>query len=606
MTTWSAYKKWTTQETYDYLINNPWRPTQTNADQNIEAFLTHDPNTQIVYIPGWGQAITRHPERVLDRIRPLLSQFIYYADPQRVNTFYVVFHVDHFYSRTGDPNYITYNPATGTLTYSDEFKQHIAYWDDMLTQVVDPLVQEGYLQWTSLPEIGELYTQWEANCSLNAVAAPSQTEAPLPVTGGAPDYEPPINFFLILHIDPEMDLETNTFKATPDVYQITHDEIDWLMTEAARHDLHFTALYNGWYPKWALDHNDLAQFEQLLAAGHEIGSHAHRLTYDPEQDLWIAHVDETNKYGRPNYDAALTLQSWEDAYTYVDRLLTQIGASGQNQTMCAVPFMCSDEGQLMSQFGFTIAAGGRSEKATSYFGHIVWNPWRQAGNDEFGHELEEDLNASFIGLDHLAQVGIRGGAHGMDLSVPQLQRRFLMLYAEWLSRERTAADDKVWTFGFVYHPNDGDNFNAELVEFLTWLDANFVGKTSPHGNLIARYASVGDIAQQFYAWEAEHPGVSSFSYVLGDPYPYTYEFLPQKLENADYEANVDLGSGVTCFRLSRDGQPIYLMWSDSGTLSIDFSSQLSGQVHLTDARGQTSLQEASAIQLTEEPLLVEP
>lgn len=29
-----------------------------------------------------------------------------------------------------------------------------------MTQVIDPLVAEGYLKWTSLPEIGEFYLQW--------------------------------------------------------------------------------------------------------------------------------------------------------------------------------------------------------------------------------------------------------------------------------------------------------------------------------------------------------------------------------------------------------------------------------------------------------------
>jgi hypothetical protein len=166
MLTWSAYKNWHTQETYDILINNPWRPTECNADQKIDTFVTHDPDTRIVYIPGWGQAITRHQERVLERMRPLVSQFIYYADPDRVNTFYVVTHVDLFQSHDVEDSdsYIAYDPTTGTLTYSDEFQQDIAYWDQMLTELIDPLMAEGYLAWTSLPEMGELYLEWEANC----------------------------------------------------------------------------------------------------------------------------------------------------------------------------------------------------------------------------------------------------------------------------------------------------------------------------------------------------------------------------------------------------------------------------------------------------------
>jgi len=160
----SGFKIKYSQRTYDRLINNPWRPGQGNALEDTENFLTHDPETNIVYIPGWGQALTRHPDRVSANIRPMLSQFIRFADPELVNSFYIVLHVSHFYSRAGDPNYISYNETNGEISFSEEFNSHLQYWDDMLTEVVDPLVAEGYLKWTSIPEIGELYLTWEEAC----------------------------------------------------------------------------------------------------------------------------------------------------------------------------------------------------------------------------------------------------------------------------------------------------------------------------------------------------------------------------------------------------------------------------------------------------------
>lgn len=168
MLTWSAYKNRYNQSTYDVLINNPWRPTECNADRQIERFLTHDPNTPIVYIPGWGQNVARYLDQLQTRMPPILSQSIRHADPDRVNTFYVVTHVGSFEPRDGEgtDTYITYNTETGEPTYSDEFVQDLQYWDDLLTEVIDPLVAEGYLQWTSLPEMGELYLEWEKNCGL--------------------------------------------------------------------------------------------------------------------------------------------------------------------------------------------------------------------------------------------------------------------------------------------------------------------------------------------------------------------------------------------------------------------------------------------------------
>jgi hypothetical protein len=439
------------------------------------------------------------------------------------------------------------------------------------------------------------------DCS-EPTAAPERSTPP-PVTS-VPDYEPPINVFMVMHIDPNVNRQTNTFEVTPRFYQETHDEIDWLMEEAVRHNMQLTFLYNGWYPKWALEHGNTGQFRELVDAGHEIGSHAHRITYDPARDLWVGRVDELDKYGRPNYDVALTHQCWDDADRFVDQVVAEIGARDQNQSMCAVPLKCSDEGQLMEEFGFIIAPGGRSEKSTTYFGHLAWNPWRTAANDAPGHELEEDLSSNYVYLDHLAQIG-KEEAHGMDLTVPQLQRRFLMLYAEWLARERTGAEDKVWTFGFVNHPNYGEMYNDDIQEFLSWLDEHFIGKTSPHGNVIARYASVGEIAAEYEAWEAEHPGTSSFSYVRDDPYPYTYALMPIMLEGVPYVGDVDLAEGITCFHLSKDGEPIYMTWSDMGDRTVDFSAHLSGRVRTTNALGEENPQDASALPLTEEPLFVE-
>ncbi|MBT3218309.1 MAG: hypothetical protein HN348_04405 [Proteobacteria bacterium] len=163
--TWSAYKDKNTQRTYDYLYNNPWRPTEANGLEEVDAFLTHDPSTNIVYVPGIGQAITTHHERIIDQVRPMVSQFIRYADADRVNTFYIVMHIGKFYSRTDAPDYLAYNDDTGKVTPSAEFEAHLQHWDDLLTEVIDPLVDGGYLTWTSVPEMGKAFVEWEAACA---------------------------------------------------------------------------------------------------------------------------------------------------------------------------------------------------------------------------------------------------------------------------------------------------------------------------------------------------------------------------------------------------------------------------------------------------------
>jgi hypothetical protein len=78
------------------------------------------------------------------------------------------------------------------------------------------------------------------------------------------------------------------------------------------------------------------------------------------------------------------------------------------------------------------------------------------------------------------------------------------------------------------------------------------------------------------------------------------------LKGAAYESHVDLGEGVTCFRFSREGRPAYMLWSNQGQQTVDFSTERSGQVRVTNAAGQESTLDAAALPLTEEPLFVEP
>jgi hypothetical protein len=164
MATWSGYKSHRDQRTYDQLIVNPWRPTDTDPLTDVDGFLTHDPSSEIVYLPGWGQAVSRQLERIPVRLPAMMSQFIAHTTESRVNSFYVVTHVGHYTPANRGDSYIDFNLRTGAVTFSEEFERDLAYWDDMLTDVIDPLVEAGYVRWTPLADIGEMYREWESAC----------------------------------------------------------------------------------------------------------------------------------------------------------------------------------------------------------------------------------------------------------------------------------------------------------------------------------------------------------------------------------------------------------------------------------------------------------
>ncbi|MDZ7725622.1 MAG: hypothetical protein U5R06_23060 [candidate division KSB1 bacterium] len=166
MHTLSAFKNKNTQKSYDYLFTNPWRPSVGNALADISTFTQHDPDGKLIYLPGVGSNLTKRHERVPLKVQRFVGQFIKHADPERVNVMNLVLHVDAFEAENpaDDSNYIHVKPD-GSMTHSEEFEQHLEYWDDMLTTVIDPLVQTGYLQWNTGSEIADAFIAWESRYS---------------------------------------------------------------------------------------------------------------------------------------------------------------------------------------------------------------------------------------------------------------------------------------------------------------------------------------------------------------------------------------------------------------------------------------------------------
>ena len=163
--TLSVFKNKYTQKSYDYLYTNPWRPSNGNALTAISTFLLHNPNNELIYIPGMGSNLTKRHARVNLKVQRFTAQFIKYAEQERVNAMNLVLHVDAF--EPADPaddfDYIrVQGRGDPDITYSDEFLAHLQYWDDMLTETIDPLVESGYLQWATHTEIAEAFITWEA------------------------------------------------------------------------------------------------------------------------------------------------------------------------------------------------------------------------------------------------------------------------------------------------------------------------------------------------------------------------------------------------------------------------------------------------------------
>ncbi len=338
--------------------------------------------------------------------------------------------------------------------------------------------------------------------SLIALILLSLLTAILPAA--AVQYEPPINIVFMVHEEP----------INPANYQTRLNAVLWMdsLAQTSQYPFKMTYLMGGDMAEYVLLQNDEWVYDQILVHGHEIGTHFHD-QYRLGPNNWGAYTC-TNRYGVPLYNPDSTERLWSDNKTWVS-LLTP-----NNTTMCSWSFLCSTEGQLMQQFGFTAGPGDRSEKCLDYTGTLMHHPQNPAADDRLGHEIEEDLSANFVHIDHYAQIG-NEWAHGYNCLESAMEEHLYVCYQDWLASESANQDslnNKVWTFGFLTHTwNFDPYYQNQIATFIQHILANYVGHYTPRGNQIARFATVQTVVSEYNAWKASHPGWSSFSHV--EPFP---------------------------------------------------------------------------------------
>lgn len=402
----------------------------------------------------------------------------------------------------------------------------------------------------------------------------------------------PIQVVFSLHIEPFFGPPAARLQQ----YLATREETNWLRDIANRYGAKLSLQSNGEYMEMCRARGEQEDILACLREGHVVGTHAHAVFRGP-QGQWVQTP--------PMAPMEVVRKSWADAAGAVEAVV----GHERNTTMCAQLGGPAQKAQLMKEFGFSIEGGGRNEIFYNFFGHDVWNPYRPG----VGAPLEEDLtNKQFVIVPHVPQIGERG-PHGppgaqvfFDLTIPHMKSQFLQAYLEWLAQERAGGSPNVWVFGWCSHPNMNRRFRADVEEFLKWLNENFIGHASPHGNTIAQWATFDDVAAAYADFEAQHPGESSFSYSPGQPYPYLMKTVMEKMREADFVAcHSDWeGQQVHCYELTAHQRPLYVLWKDSGTGAVDFSSRLPGQVKATDTEGKTTQGPSQSLVVGEEPLFV--
>jgi len=149
---YSDWKNPHTQSTHPALIGvNPWRPSGGTDGVDITRFVQHDPSGPVVFLPpgeidplafSHKRQITAQEgdEGWFEVIEESLLASVEAACPDRVNAYHFTLHPGEF---VGDP------------------RDPLAIIDRFLTEVVDPLVAAGRVQWATFSQIADAFAAWE-------------------------------------------------------------------------------------------------------------------------------------------------------------------------------------------------------------------------------------------------------------------------------------------------------------------------------------------------------------------------------------------------------------------------------------------------------------
>jgi hypothetical protein len=341
----------------------------------------------------------------------------------------------------------------------------------------------------------------------------------------------------------------------------------------------------------------------------------------------------------------------QDHIREVDALIGEMIGSQEGQKIRSVNHTITGhflDSKTAIEEGFYLRTGGSNEVMNLFFDHDVYNPWRP----QIGWALQEDRKSRWILVPQspvLGTIGEHGpippgispkytqGMHRMmwqDLSLPAMKRKFLHLYLEWRYQQEKGLLPKVWVLGWHEHtnnlyPDDGRygnprNLRDEVMEFVQWLNENFIGKKTKSGQEMAQYSNVEEVAQEYLAWEKRFPEASSFNYATKEQdwqlYPYYLKGLARELMYSHYVEEVG-GLGIQAHKLARTSgrywsfqngkmvssqpqQEIYLLWSEEGAKSVNLSRWISNPVVCVDGlSGNSLVQDAQKLKVSELPIV---
>ena len=424
--------------------------------------------------------------------------------------------------------------------------------------------------------------------------------------------EPAILLTIDLHVDP---IQQVPDEARRKIFRERRDNAVWLLETLKGTGARITFLGVGEFFEYCREEEEREACFELLQAlyesGGSIGTHTH-------YGIQLGTHDWPQLKGEVTEQEAA--QSWEDAVTMIDGAITEaLGLTDpaairdvNNIHGSHLPTDDAAYDALMRQYGFAVLESGPEEDFYGLFGHHIWNVYRPSPDNW----MTENPNTPYVLVPSGPVVGLTQVHKGIeqDMGLPHVQTMFLQLLANWRHRVQTGATDQIWTFGVAMHTHDiseGSEVRAAISALVEWMNANFVGKTTLDGRVMARWEGRMAVSDVFESWESAHPEASAFAYPStvreNSLYPYLLP-IQTELEDAQWVATLDTPSPVTAYQFERNGVPIVLVWTDNAaSATVDLSSVFPALSELTvidGVDGSSATQPVTAIPVTGSSIVV--
>ena len=393
----------------------------------------------------------------------------------------------------------------------------------------------------------------------------------------------PIYLIQSYHLDP-----IGTTKASgPRVYESYKDAVNWLRDQAEVTGQKINAFSSGPMAEGIVNSGDELEYAEFMPGEkHTLGVHLHshcKPTGGADFE-WV-----WNSVSSKTTDEDEVRAVFEDQIEFVNQIYIANGVDptennifhGTHNRVDSIMdelYGMTEERTVSYPNTFTVLEGPRG----------LYHPYRgpdvSVENNLAADEIE-DANAPYIHVpisSGIIGVDQEHGPEGLVLgTTPYLKRDFILEFLEWREVERGADGQvpRVWVYGWGSHPyqttstytgTDGRLIRESWEEMTTWLNDNFVGKTTSRENVMAEWANFRDVSEAFYEWETNNPEHSSADLNEEGETRLALAAIHGALEDAQYVDSIDdLPEGVSGhqFTLST-GETAWLYWSDDGKQTV--------------------------------------